>query len=116
MELAVIASDPPHKVARSITLRTRVATDTASIHDVGLLHFMSNTGRLREVSKGQMHIGEVCFALLIDAPADDAHLGCIPETLAFPLYVVLRSGTVNEIMAGLTERDEIIRTIATCLS
>jgi len=63
-----------------------------------------------------MHIWEVRFGLLIDVPADHAHLGCISETdtLAGDLLLLVRA--VNEIMAGLTERDQVGGTIATGLS
>ena len=116
MESAVITPDPLHEVGCSLTLRTRIATDTASVHGVGLLHFMNNTGRFREVSIGQMHIGEVRFALLIDAPADDAQLGCISETGALAGDFLFLIRAVNEFMTGLTERDQVVGTIATCLS
>jgi len=63
-----------------------------------------------------MYIGEVRFALLIDAPADYAHLGCTSETDALAGDFLFLVRAVNEIMAGLTERDQVGGTIAIRLS
>jgi hypothetical protein len=63
-----------------------------------------------------MHIWEVRFGLLINAPADHAHLGCISETGTFAGDLLFLVRAVNEIMAGLTECDQVVGTIATCLS
>jgi hypothetical protein len=59
---------------------------------------------------------EVRFALLIDAPADHAHLGCTLQTDTLARDLLFLVCAVNELMAGLTKRDQVVGTIATGLS
>ena len=70
----------------------------------------------RDVAIGQMDIREERFRLFIDAPPDETHLSCITKTAALALYLVFLVCSMNESMARLTERDEIIRAITTHLS
>jgi hypothetical protein len=59
---------------------------------------------------------EVRFGHLIDAPADHAHLRCISQTETLAGDLLFLVCAVNEFMAGLTERDQVVGTLATCLS
>ena len=77
---------------------------------------MRDTGMLRDVPIGQMHIRKERFRLLVDVPPDDAHLSCITKAAALALYLVLLVRSMHEIMARLTECDEIIGAVTTRLS
>ena len=88
--------------------------DTARIDKVRFLQLVGNTRLLREIPIRQLHRWEKLFGAAIDAPAHDAHLRCISKAsrLAFDLLLLVRS--VDEIMARLTQRDEIVWTVTTC--
>ena len=71
---------------------------------------------LSDVAKGQMDIREGCFDLLVAAPPNNAHVRSIPKPVALSLDALFLMGTMDEIMTGLTKRDEIIWAIPTCLA
>src|SRR6266545_156009 len=71
---------------------------------------------LREISVRQMCLWKALFHFLVDPPAYNAHLCGISIASALPLNRVLLVGSMNQIMTGFTERDEVIRTIATRFS
>ena len=77
---------------------------------------MCDACMLRDVPIGQMHIRKERFRLLVDGPPDDAHLSCIPKASALVLDLVLLVRSMNEIMAHLTEGDEIIGAVTTRLA
>src|SRR6266566_5130712 len=77
---------------------------------------MSDTGGFRDIAIRHMYIGEHGLGLFVDAPADHAHLSCIAETLRAPLDLLLLMCSMERLMACLTQRNQIIRTITTCLA
>src|SRR5947208_16995667 len=56
------------------------------------------------------------FGQLIHAKADDAHLRSIPKAPRLAFKLVLRSRAVNESMASLTERHQVIGAIPASLA
>lgn len=58
-----------------------------------------------------MDIGKQCVRLLVDAPANDAHLCRIPKASGLPFNRVLLMRSVNELMARLTDRHQVIGAI-----
>ena len=81
-----------------------------------LLKLMNDTGMFRKISIGEMHVRKQLFYLFIDVPSNNPHLGCISKPIAPPLYLVLLMCSVDEIMAGLTQSDEIIGSVTACFS
>ena len=77
---------------------------------------MRDTGILRDVAIGQMHIRKKRFGLLVDVPPDDAHLSWITKASPLALYRVLLARTMHEIMARRAECAEIIRATTARLS
>ena len=69
-----------------------------------------------EIPIGQMYIGEERFDLLIDPPPDDAHLRSISKTLALARNLMLLLCLVDEIMARLTQRHQVIGAISSGLA
>ena len=116
VQLTVIAPHALEQIPGPIRGRTRMHADTACIDEVGLLQVMRDASLLRKVSIRQLYILEQRFGLLIDAPADDAHVSGITKRSAFALNLVFLLCSMNEIMTGFTQGDEVIRAIATRLS
>lgn len=77
---------------------------------------MRDARMLRDVPIGQMHIRKERFRLLVDGPPDGAHLSCIPKAPGLPFNLVLLVRSMNEIMARLTEGDQVIGAATTRLS
>src|SRR6266567_4706343 len=77
---------------------------------------MSDTGAFREIAIRQMDIRDHCLCLFVNAPADNAHLSCIAETLRAPLDLMLLMCSMERLMACLTQRHQVIGTITTCLA
>ena len=71
---------------------------------------------LREIPIGQVDMREDRFGAAIDAPPNHAHLRCIPKTSALALYRVFLVRSMHQIMARLTEGDQIIRAVPTRFS
>jgi hypothetical protein len=113
VHLPVISPHVLHEIPRAFRACQRMAVDTARIDKVRFLQLVPNTCLLREIPIRQMHMWEEIFGLLVDAPPNDAHLCCISKAsrLAFDLLLLMCS--VNEIMARLTQRDEIVWTVPT---
>ena len=78
------------------------------------LQLVRNTCILREISIRQMHVWEELFGLLVDAPAHDAHLRCLSKASRLAFDLMLLVGSMDEIMARLTHRDEIVWTVTPC--
>ncbi len=66
---------------------------------------------LGDVAIRQMDIREEGLGLLVDMPPDGTHLRGIPKACAFALYFVFLLCSMDQIMARLTERDEIVGAI-----
>ncbi len=77
---------------------------------------MGDACMLGDVPIGQMHIRKERARTLVDVPAHDAHLSGITNASALALDLVLLVCSMNEIMAPLTEGDEIIGAVTTRLS
>src|SRR5215467_16111696 len=77
---------------------------------------MSDTGTFREIAIGQIDMREHRFGLFVDAPTEHTHLSCIAETLRAPLDLMLLMCSMDQIMACLTQRHQVIRTITTGLA
>ena len=69
-----------------------------------------------EIAVGQMDMRKSCLRLVVDAPANDAHLRRVSQASTFSRNLVLLMGAVNEIVTGFAERDQIIRAIPAGLS
>src|SRR5258708_9562244 len=65
----------------------------------------------RDISVRQVDIWKHCACLLIDVPPDNTQLRCIPKASGLALKRMFLMCSVDEIMAGFTQRDEILRTI-----
>ncbi len=115
VKLPIVSANTLEIIPCAIRGRLWMSTDTAGIHDVRLLQLVGHARLFGEIAICGMDIGKQCFRLLIDAPADDTHLGCIPKTPRLTCNCVLLMRSVDELMAGLTQRDEIVWTIATSL-
>ena len=63
-----------------------------------------------------LHLRELRFHGVVDAPVNDTHLSRIAQARTSPFDQVLLVGAVNEIMTLLTEREQIIGAIATRLT
>src|SRR5215472_8846248 len=77
---------------------------------------MSDTAVFREIAIRQVYMREHRFGLFVDAPAEHAHLRCIAETLSAPLDLLLLMCSMDQVMAILTQRYQVIRTITACLA
>ena len=69
-----------------------------------------------EIAVGQVDMRKSCLRLVVDAPANDAHLRRVSKASAFSRNLVLLMGAVNEIVTGFAERDQIIRAVPAGLS
>lgn len=76
---------------------------------------MRNARVFRDVSVRQVDIWKHCACLLVDVPPDDTHLGCISKASGLALKLVFLMRSVDEIMAGFTERDKILGAIPASL-
>ena len=112
VQLAVVASYLLDQIPDAICRGFRVPADTARIDHMRFHKRVFNTDLFGKIPIGQLHILEECLRLFIDVPAHDAHLGCITETLATPLELVLLMGAMNKIVACLAERQQVIRAVA----
>lgn len=112
VQLAVVASYLLDQIPDAICRGFRVPADTARIDHMRFHKRVFNTDLFGEIPIGQMHILEECLRLFKDVPAHDAHVGCITKTLATPLELVLLMGAMNQIMACLAERQQVIRAVA----
>jgi len=63
-----------------------------------------------------MYIGKQRLALLIDAPANEIHLGRITKTARCALNFVFLMRSMNELMAGFAEGNQVLWAVAACLS
>jgi len=70
----------------------------------------------RQIAVGEMDMRKLCLGLLVDAPADHAHLGRVSEASTPSRNLVLLVSTMNEIMARLTQGNEVIGTIPASLA
>ena len=114
VQLPVISAHVLHEIPRAIRACQRMTADTTRIDTVRFLQLVPNPYLLREIAIRQIHLWEELFGLLVDAPAHDAHLRCLSKAsrLAFDLLLLVCS--VDEIMARLTHRDEIVWTVTPC--
>ena len=78
-----------------------MAADTTSTNQVRLLQRVRDAHLFGEIAIGEMDLWEACLRLLVDTPANDAHLGGIPKPVALPLNFVLLVGPMNEIVTRL---------------
>src|SRR3974377_558865 len=74
MQLPIVAPHPLDQVPGAIRPCRRVATDAASIDQMGLLELAADAHLLGQIAVGQMDIRKQCLGLVVDVPADDAHL------------------------------------------
>lgn len=116
VQLPIVASNPLDQIPYSVGASAGIATDAAGIHLMRLGQLMGDTRLLREVSIGQMHIREACFHLFIDTPSHNAHVGRITQAGTPARDQVLLLPAMNEVMARLTQDDEIVGTISTGFS
>lgn len=116
MQVPIISSGQLDQVPGPIRLCERIATDTACINQVRLLQAILNTSMLREVAIRQMHIRKQRLSLLVDAPANEVHLGRITKTARCALNFVFLMRSMNEFMAGLAEGNQVPWAVAACLS
>lgn len=92
-----------------------MTADTTGIDKMRFLQLVRHTCMLREIPIRQMHLWEELFGLLVDAPAHGAHLRRISKASRLAFDLLLLVCAVDEIMARLTQRDEIVRTVTPCL-
>lgn len=116
VQLAIIAPHPLEQIARSRLRGQGVATDTASVDHMSLVELVSNPALFRQVAIGQMHLGKLRLYLLIDGPSHAIHVRGIAQTDPSPLDLVFLMTAMNQVVTGLTQRDEILRTIPSGLS
>lgn len=64
------------------------------------------------VSIGQPHLWEEDFGLFVDTPPDDAHLACVAKTGTLACDLVLLMGPMDQIVAGLAQRHQIVWAIS----
>src|SRR5258706_8189435 len=93
VQLPVISPHVLHEIPRAIRACQRMTVDTTRIDKMRSLQLMRNTCMLREIPIRQMHLGEELCGLLVDAPANDAHLRCISKASrrAFDLMLLVCS-------------------------
>ena len=70
----------------------------------------------RDIPIREMHILEHRFGTTIDAPPHDPHVSRVTKTPVLPMYFVFLLRSMNEIMARLAERYEIVRAISSCFA
>ena len=83
---------------------------------MGLLKFVRDAYLFREIPIGEIHILELCFGTAIDAPPHDPHMSGVTKTPVLPWYFVFLLRSMNELMARLAERYEIVRAIPSCFA
>ena len=71
---------------------------------------------LRQIAIGQMHLWELAFRLLIDAPPDDPHLRRVSESSTLSRNLVLLVSTMNSIVTRLAEGDQVLGAISACFT
>ena len=114
VQLPVISAYVLHEIPCAIRACQRMTVDTARIDKMIFLQLVRNTCILREIPIRQMHVWEELFGLLVDAPANNAHLCCISKASRRAFDLTLLVCSVYEIMARLTHRDEIVWTVTPC--
>ena len=114
VQLTVIYPHVLHEVPRAIRACQRMTANATRIDKVRFLQLVRNTRMLCEIPIRQMHMWEELFGLLVDAPANDAHLRCISKASRLAFEHLLLVCSVYEIMARLTQSDEIVWTVTPC--
>ena len=116
MQLPIIAPGQLDEVATLIRASQRVATDATRIDLMRLRKVLADAGVFGQITVGQVDLWEQPFRFLIDSPADDAHLGGVPQSIALRLDLVLLMGPVNESVTRFTEGHQIVWAIPAGLS
>ena len=83
---------------------------------MGLLELVADARVLCEIAVGQLDMRKQCLCLVVDAPAHVAHLSRVSQASASSWNCVFLMGAVDEVVTGLAERDQIVRSIPAGLS
>ena len=116
VQLSVVASHLLDQIPRALRGHERMTTDTSGIDQVRLLQPMNDACMFREIPIRHLYMWEQLLGLLVDKPANHPHLTRISNPSGWALNLVLLVRSMNELVARLTQRDQILRSVTTRFS